>query len=184
MIDFLVKNKEWLFSGVGVVALGLLFSVLRNRIFRPKSPAPSAIVQDSYEPPPGSPVYLAPSVPAQVKRTNTIELTQITAALEKVPPLQKADLIKYYIGLSVQWEALLWSAEKKDDDNVRVVLDFGSKNTKLVYCSVRLSNYRELGVMERGTPITVIGRISELSATSASLEDVQLFFHGTAGTTE
>ncbi|HEV2680248.1 MAG TPA: hypothetical protein VGV14_07100 [Rhodanobacter sp.] len=183
MIDFLVKNKEWLFSGVGVAVLGLIFRALRNRIFPPKSHASPAIVQDARQPPPDNFAQLAPSTPARITKTNTIELTQIIAALEKAPPLQKADVIKHYVGLSVQWETLLWGADKTDDDNVRVVLDFGPNSTKLVYCSVRLSDYRQLGVMDRGTPITVIGRISEVSALSASLEDVQLFFHGTSNTT-
>lgn len=186
IIDFLNRNKEWLFSGIGVVLLGLILTALRNRIFPVKNHAPSATVtfQEGSSPPQEKLDQLAPSETAQVTKTHTIELSQIASALNKAPPLQKTDLVKHYIGLNVQWETLLWNAERIDDDNVRLVLDFGSANTQLVFCSVRLSDYRELGIMEKGTPITVIGRISEVSTSSATLEDVQLFFHGTSTTTE
>ncbi|MEQ1514524.1 MAG: hypothetical protein ABL934_17850 [Lysobacteraceae bacterium] len=176
MIDFLVKNKEWLFSGVGVVIMGLIFSVFRNRIFSPKARIATPIVQDISQPLPGNPDQLTPSATPQIKKTNSIELEEIVAALRESPPLQKSDLIKHYIGLTVQWETLLWSAEKSDGDNVLLTLHFGSQNLSLVHCSVLLSDYKELGVMKRNAPITVIGKISKVSTSSADLDNVQLIF--------
>jgi len=176
IFDYLDKNKEWLFSGGGVVVLGVIVAAFRNRVFPRKKTSTTAVVATDLDQPQKL-SELSTYESAQATKTHSGELSEIISTIKKSPSLQQSDVIKHYIGIKVQWEALLFKAEKKDEENVRVVLDFGSKSLHLVYCSVRLSDYRELGVLEQGAPVTVIGRISELSTSSASLEEVQLFFH-------
>ena len=182
IIDQIDKNKEWLFSGIGVAIGGLILNWIRRRMFPDKqhSPAARVVAQGSDSPALESRDQSTPPAVASVKKTSGVEFSKILSVLRNAPPLQKADVVKHYVGINVQWETRLWSADKDDKDNVRLSLDVDSKETTLVHCSVRLSDYRELGVMERGAPITVIGKISAISTLWVDLEDVQLFFHDTS----
>lgn len=182
ILDWLDKNKEWLFSGVGVALLGYVGTLIWRR-FHPAAKSKNeavVIVQVSNE----QMVYATTSgprdetPPVHITKITPITITEITQALEKAPPLQQDSVGQHYIGLNVQWQAQLFGAEKDNDDNVRLTLDFGNANPNLVFCNVRLSEYRELGVLQKGAPITVMGRIRKVAPRSASLEDVRLFFHG------
>jgi hypothetical protein len=178
ILEYLDKNKEWLFSGVGVAFVGYLVARFWPRFF-PRTTPKEVIVQvsDQRLPQTMKPESRNNGTPAQITKITTITLAEIAAALENAPPLQKDDVAKHYKGINVQWETKFFSAEKDDDDNVQLTLDFGPSYTHLVYCTVRLSDYRELGVLPKGAPITVMGRIRKVAHKSATLEDVQLFFH-------
>ncbi len=181
ILDYLDKNKEWLFSGGGVVLLGYLATRLA-KIFPKKDADKGTVVivqaptqQMSHAP---SSELLNLRTPAHITKIASVALPEISAALEKAPPLQKEDVAKHYIGLNVQWETYLFNAEKDENDNVHLTLDFGPRDMHLVYCSVRLSEYRELGVLPKGAPISIVGRIKKVERKSATLDEVQLFFHG------
>ena len=183
IFEYLDKNKEWLFSGIGVLFIGYLATHFRKRLFPQTAQNGNGgavvIVQVSSQQLPQSTNIesLNQVTPAHITKITTITLAEITKALENAPPLQNNELAKHYKGINVQWETKLFNAEKKEDDNVRLSLDFGPRDAHLVYCTVRLSDYRELGVLPKGAPITVMGRIREVERKSATLEDVQLFFH-------
>ena len=55
-------------------------------------------------------------------------------------------------------------------------LDFGDDSSHLVFCYVKLDEYKELGFMERGAEITVLGTITDVDPACATLDSVQLFF--------
>ena len=179
--EYLEKNREWLFSGVGVAVVGFALSYLWHRFFPKKSSKDGAVVivqvTNSGAPSDAMLGRHHGDAPAQITKVASITLAEIVEALDKAPPLQKDDIAKHYSGLIVQWETKLYSAKKDDGDNVRLTLDFGSKNSHLVHCTVRLTDYRELGVLPKGAPITVMGRIKAVEYRSAMLEDVQLFLH-------
>jgi hypothetical protein len=181
VLEYLDKNKEWLFSGVGVVVLVYIVSQFWRR-FVPRAKQKEGavvIVQVSNQDASSTSVPQSGSqvTPAHITKVTSIALAEIIAILDKAPPLQKDDVIKHYIGLVVQWETKLFSATKEDGDKVRLSLDFGPKDSHLVYCTVNLSDYRELGILQKGAPITVMGRIKKIELQSATLENVQLFFH-------
>ena len=179
MLDYLDKNKEWLFSGLGVAILGYIGTQLWHRI-RP-NPRERAIlvvpVADGTAEKTRRVETTHDSARAKISRITDITIAEIAEALEKAPPLQKDDIAKHYKGLNVQWETQLFGAERHGKDDVELTLDFGSGSSHLVFCKVRLSEYGELGVLPKGAPITVMGRIARVHGKSASLEDVRLFFH-------
>lgn len=166
IIDYLVNNKEWMFSGIGVVVLGFVLTRLWPRIFHRGEQRSGTVIViqagSSERSPLGEPRQ---QYAANITKVAAITLAEIVDALEKAPPLQREDVAKRYEGLIVQWETKLWNAEMIDDDNddeVRLTLDFGPGNTHLVYCNVKLSDYKELGVLPKGSPITVMGKISRV----------------------
>jgi hypothetical protein len=179
VIDELLKNKEWIFSGVGVFILGFVGTLIWKRFFLQKESAvhspPVLIVQIAE----GSKALLENNAiisqsPTHITAIAPITVQKITEAIDSAPPLQQNDIAKNYIGLHVRWEARLFSAEKGKNDLVRLTLDFSDKTSELVTCSVQLSEYRELGILPKGASITVIGKIKEVKRNPVSLEGVQL----------
>jgi hypothetical protein len=114
-------------------------------------------------------------------RIAPIAIEDIYAAVNAVPLLQRSSIAKRYEGISVEWETRLFSATEEDDGKVRLALDF-TEGTPIVVCHVRLEEYRILGILTKGAPITVIGRIASVDATVqvVRLDEVQLLFHEAA----
>lgn len=181
ILDYIIENKEWLFSGVGVAAIGYAAAHFWQQPSLKDQPTQSAVIivqasnQGSQQPQASERVSQV--TPAHITKITSITLVEILTTVERTPPLQKNEVTKNYLGLNVQWETKLWNAEKKTDDLVKLTLDFGPNDLHLVHCSVKLSDYRELGILPKGAPITVLGHIKEIENKSATLEDVQLFFH-------
>lgn len=115
-------------------------------------------------------------IPTHITRISSISPQEIYASLDAVPPFQKNGLIKSYEGIYIRWNTRLFSATAQSDDEVRLSLDIDKVTYKGVSCSVKLAEYKELGVMPKGTPITVIGKIKEIDSLSISLDDVHLYF--------
>jgi len=178
VLEYVDKNKEWLFSGIGVATLALVISHFWHRFFPKSHQERGAVVivqtgQDLAQ----IGTIRQKEEPAQITKVTSISFSEISEALEKLPPLQQEDAAKRYEGIVVQWDTYLFNATMEKGDMVRLALDFGPANTRMVYCKVRLSEYRELGVLPMGAPITVMGRIKEVGKKTATLEEVQLFFH-------
>ena len=221
IFDWILANKQWVFSGIGLAVIGLIFASLKWLFNRrnPTGDGAAVIRRDSSvklgkttisESTNGvSQVHItqiATITPTNIKdpleealslqrRGATTQLSngdnpvgtamialltppEIREALGKVPPLQQGDVAKHYVGLYVQWETKLWNVKKEKDDDVTLFLLFGDSDSCLIYCPhLRLSNYRELAVSKKGTPITVTGRITNVASNCTDLEDVKLVFH-------
>lgn len=181
VLDYLDQNKEWLFSGGGVVLIGFLGSLFWRRISKEKTKNSGTLVvvqiPDGTATEAVATKLLADSRPTHITRLASVTVADMTAALERAPPLQRDEVAKHYEGIAVQWDAQLFSAAKDGEDEVRLTLDFGPGDSNLVSCRVRLSEYRELGVLPKGAPISVIGKIQKVAPRIATLEDVQLFIH-------
>lgn len=179
MIDYILANKEWIFSGVGVLIVGSLCGVAYRLLIKRASPPQHGhvtIVQVANHNHVPAPSQVPAQSPSPITRITPITMQEIKDAISEAPPLQRADIIKHYEGITIQWETRLFNATANDKNNVRLALDFPT-GISLVYCDVRLSDYSELGVLPRGAPISVIGRIKQVDATFVTLEDAQLLFH-------
>jgi hypothetical protein len=109
-------------------------------------------------------------------RISPITPDMIREALESAPPLLSCDVARHYVGLEVQWVANLFSANREGDDDVNVYLTMCEHNSHMVIFRVKYSTCRLLGVLKKGSPITVMGRIKEVKLFHTILEDVQLIF--------
>jgi hypothetical protein len=90
----------------------------------------------------------------------------IFAELEKLPPLQREEIAKNYVGINVDWDAEPYSAkrvQKEGSDTKLVDLCFRSTDDKLIWCDkVDISNYPEFKIMKTGTKVRVTGTISRI----------------------
>ncbi len=161
MIDFIVQNIEWLFSGAGAILLVILIEFFRRRSRK-----------EIEKPPPLTPTSIQ------------VAFTDIQKMLDDAVPLQQEQLKESFIGIRVDWDTFLASARKEDDDIIRLLLMVRPDETKihkgLVGCRVSLNEYRELGILPSGTRIRVQGEIKEVEVRSVELKDVKLFFHSSS----
>src|SRR6266404_159991 len=98
---------------------------------------------------------------------------QIMAELDKVPPLQQEDVGRHYQDIKVDWELVFSYASPRDNGYVLVLLDTAENSGILgVRCAVKLSEYRELGVINRGKRMRVTGRIGRVESGVIDLKDV------------
>ena len=181
MLDYIWANKEWIFSGVGILALVSLATLIKS-VWprRPQSGRVTAVVvppnQTKEERDHTLAVSEARSVPVRAVRIAPVDFASITATIDATPPLQRDDIAKRYVGLTIRWSMFLWSASKAQGGTVRLTLDFGPGNEGLIHCDVPLDDYRELNIFERGHPITVIGEIETVERSFVRLKNVQLFY--------
>ena len=160
------NNKEWIFSGIGVFFLALLIGVLK-RVW---------MLRSSRRRPPLRDTALAAETRSSNIALRSFSAAEIRERLEATPPLQVADVAKYYEGLDVEWHAVLFSAEKQGDD-VRVGVKAGEPvkgEAPLVVFHVPFANNRALAVVHQGARLTVRGTISKVDTLLIYLRDVTL----------
>ncbi len=111
---------------------------------------------------------------------NNINLTrgQIIEEIEKSPPFQQNEILKHYIGLSIDWNMKLSSVDKASNDNIKVTFgDIGSfDGYGITTCIVKLSDYPELAIMKRDTKIRIEAKIDSIDYPIFRLKDVTLVY--------
>lgn len=198
---------EWIFSGIGVAVIGWIgAAVYRHSKSKsaPPQPAPTSgstvgmVVVNmgnatnpiinagtgSVEQGVSAVQPAEPTQPVSITRVAPITLKQIRQAIESAPPLQRPGVTRHYVGITVQWRTALVSATRgtNDPDDIRLLLKVKEDVISAhLTCHVRLSQYRELGILQEGAPITVSGRIRDIDGLFVGLEDAQLFFNDPVG---
>jgi hypothetical protein len=192
MLNWIMNNKEWLFAGAGIILIVEIYKLFMNNLNKKESKVPvDASVQVNTHVSPNinvSPsihinlkdVDLDPQNNAALKKANgqtSLTATEIGERLANLPPFQKEDALKHYIGLSVDWEMDFSSAKKNGEDLVRVILNNSGKFSFASF-SVKLSEYPEIKVMLKAKKIRVQGKINSIDsgATWFELEDVVLTY--------
>jgi hypothetical protein len=111
LIDWLLKNKEWLFSGLGVSVLLGILSILR--FFRRRKPAvEGATVVVRVENTSG--VEISPGRTVAVERISPLTPEEVQKSIEDAPPLQRDAVASRYIGLKVEWDTELAGADERE----------------------------------------------------------------------
>ena len=161
-MKWLLNNKEWLFSGAGIVLLGFLFRFITRYLKKRKLATIPAKEQSLAEIIEGSPVKTP-----EIKRD--IELDSLTAdaimtRINEAPFLQQPDITKYYIGLRVTWDGVLANARKTGSDLIHLAINVGEKGKKpkLIFVDIIPSQYPGIGLLKYGHSIRVSGVISEI----------------------
>ena len=157
MFDLIFANKEWLFSGVGVV-----FIIAIIHFFRSRGLLHRLFVRLSRSP-------ICPISPKE-----------IYDSASTVPDLKKWEVLKNYVGLRVIWLTTLASStsESENAKSVNLQLNFhsGSITVLPINCSVRLAHYPELVTAKEGKLVLVIGRIHSIDEKGIGLKYAQLIF--------
>jgi hypothetical protein len=198
MLDYILKNKEWMFSGIGVAIILLIINYFSQK----KSTKTSKDIE---------------SIPSSVKQPEVFEVKQInskgdddtdtdklsrsdneqetyitkqsyitqedarriTRELDEMPPLHIDDVTKNYIGFNVDWITEYFSAHKIKDDliGVRVFIEAsGTVRPIVIHFQVYLSEYKQFSILKSGDKIRVTGQIVKFEPYIIELSNVRVFF--------
>ncbi|MDZ7641682.1 MAG: hypothetical protein U5J62_06650 [Desulfurivibrio sp.] len=143
MIDLILNNKEWLFSGIGVTVLGILYILLR-------------FLGDRFvliiKPPFDTSIYKTKPYPSKIRRE-----------ISKCPPFQREAKRSSYLGIHFQWRTRLEAIHGQPEGTIQLMmLDRG--NYPWVYCSVNISEFPELKVAKKGTRLWIAGKLKGIDA--------------------
>ena len=99
---------------------------------------------------------------------------EIFAAIEKQPPLMRAQTKVAYIGQEVGWALTFEDGFEEQSGKARVLFRYQPHDIKYIAMSVPLSDYPWLRSMRRGEPVQVHGRIAAIGTMSIELKDASL----------
>ncbi len=174
MIEWISKNKDWIFSGLGVAVLVWTFHLIRaflqkKRLVR-EMPARVLLQTVIDSPPPPTP---------QLPAIRNIEPQAIMDAIEGVPLLQQAEVEKHYRGVPVEWKGSLVSAERDSDGNIQLLISPEKKRGVVGICvKVKPEDYPGLGLLKKGDSVLVSGKIARISSIIIDLGDCRLLEYG------
>ncbi len=178
MIDWLLTNKEWVFSGAGITVLVGLVAFFRLLGKKQKPEIPPVVVRIEHVLLGGSQPGLSTSTMVAINRITLITPEDIKTSIETAPLLQSKAVANRYKGLRVEWETELIGAEE-DKGMVRLHLRVSCKKMLFpffVWCDVKLADYPELSVLPKGACVKANGRIENATSDSVKLYDVCLTF--------
>lgn len=176
MFSFLWDNKEWLFSGIGIVILIVLIKAFRVLWIRKKT-----IPQSSAE-------YVNGETPVTTSEkkgeldseggilSEPIMPHQIRKAIDNLPILQRTDAAKHYIDMHVVWRLPLISISKKWDDPNTLSLLLADRTDLMisggVSFDVNSDKYPGLGLLKEKDIVEVDGRIKTIDTHVIKLYNV------------
>lgn len=183
MIKFIISNKEWLFSGIGVVILLSIIAFIRKILFR------KSYKKGEEKKPQEITIHLNPSCESSksgesnlvpFERISPLSYQQIEKAITEAPPLQRDNIKESFKGIKVAWDCYLRGASKVDNDTVslRMWISNAPKEGPLctIWCKVSLKDYGELNILPEGTKIRIQGEIAKADRFDIELVNVKLLF--------
>jgi hypothetical protein len=159
ILDYIFKNKEWIFSGIGVTLLGLFFFLIKHFLSK-KSPMIREEIKNIAE----TSTNLEPIKIIRSSAMSQEDVGRIMKELDDMPPLHIDDITKNYLGFDVNWLTRYSSASKDKDDLINVCLTIDLRHTVrpiLIYCTVKLSDYRQFSILKSGAKVRVVGKIDK-----------------------
>jgi len=158
MIDWIIDNSFWVFSGIGVAAVTAIAMWVKGLYSRHQR----SMRQTPEFDPRG---YAATPDP----RT-------IVDDIRDSPPYQEEDKKKHYVGQKVYWTTTFEEAHRIRRGRARLMLlDRGGY--PWISCTVVTNEYPRLKLIRRGSTVSVIGEISDIHAKSIFLVNVRLKFN-------
>ncbi len=109
MVDWVINNKEWIFSGIGISVLVAPIAVARYFVQRKSRGSLSIESRFRVTVPQERQV----SVPIAIERISPITPDEIQASVESAPPLQQNAVAGRYIGQRIQWNTKLCNAKQQ-----------------------------------------------------------------------
>lgn len=155
------------------------YSLLKAKI-NPKSKAtvtPQVVVHlhDDRGDTQGKSSLLAQFAPAAIERLSQVSFDDIEKAIDGAPPMQREHIANSYLGLKVEWDSYLRSANVRDNGEVflRLAIDKDYRG-RAVLCKVQEGEYRVLGILPQGAHIRVAGEITKANSCDIELSNVRL----------
>jgi hypothetical protein len=196
-MQWLWSNKEWLFSGIGVALVGLLFQVfVRGRVSR-NSAVVSADRNSSVL---GSPVAsgsnitqvvnlgVLPGGPAQSQQElgypSTPTPVDIHNHLRGLPVYQRSLTKDSYVGLKVRWQVTFRNVQAlpptlpfKTDDTHDLIAFYEPGAVGIIRARITIGSFPRLKIAHEGARMEIAGEIEYVSENGDTrLKDVHIAF--------
>ena len=155
IMNWILDNKEWLFSGVGLV----LFMFFYNRVIRFFNRGSTSPDINNNSPIPSF----------------SISPKEVINQVSDGPLLQREGKAKSYIGLKVDWEGFLFTIHMRDEIHANVRLSSSKMSlTPFIDTEVKIDDYPQLKVLKEGHKIKVTGEIVKVGSSDITLRNTTL----------
>jgi hypothetical protein len=129
MWNWIVENRQWIFSGIGVAAIGFLFKLLRSY-----AATPSTALRTADE------VGVNEASTASKPSGN-----EIAISISKAPPFQREQMASNYVGLDVSWPVIFDGLYPLRADRWTVRLRYGAERWgAILRVAVNIADYPRL----------------------------------------
>jgi hypothetical protein len=152
LIDWILANKDWLFSGLGLSLLAFLFYLIRRLSEKLRS-APPPFDQAQF-------------------RTRPLP-DEISRRVEVAPPLHQANRSSEFTGLRVQWRTTLSASQPTHDGKILLMLLDRGKYP-WIRLEIDAQHYPDLQLARKGTTIWVAGTIAGYHSNTFTISEPQL----------
>lgn len=175
MLKWLNENKEWLFSGVGIVAIGGVTAIARKFFFKKKP-------KKRHSKETGPPIFHFNKTIQKKENQDKISTKplpiEIIEDVDGAPPYQQRERGKHYSGIKVKWLSFfdtIYKSQYNQNGETRVTL---VANKTLRYpridCIIDIEEYPELKTIHQGAKIIISGKIDNVSYHDIFLINVKL----------
>jgi hypothetical protein len=152
LLEWIWGSKEWLFSGIGLVTVGLIWrwilGLLRSR------------------------AQAAPPFDQAIFRTRPLP-DELVASIDAAPPVHQAARAREILSIAIQWKTTLDHVHEFGGDTLSLMLlDRG--RYPWVSCAVLKTKYPDLLLASKGTVIWVAGRIAKYESNVFEIGDPEL----------
>jgi len=115
--------------------------------------------------------------PVTIEHVSRVSFDDIEKTIDNAPPMQRDYIASNYVGLRVEWESYLRTANKRDNGTVYLRLSIDKEyRGRAVLCEIPAEEYPALSILPRGASIRVFGEISKASSCDVELTNVRLQF--------
>ncbi len=151
MIHWIIQNKERLFSGTRVLAIGLISKITfyfrgGAELFRSANNPSQRFDSDS---------------PKWTHSTKIVKLENILKELRKIPPLQLQERTGQYLGIRVRGFGRLNSLDKLEEGLVGITL-YPKNSVGIIRTVFHPDQYPKIGSVEHGAEVEIEGRITDI----------------------
>lgn len=179
MLDLIIQNKEWLFSGIGVTILVGAFFIVKWLFATKLFPFSKPHISDrKYALDTGITENRNENIEAQLSSKRYMahpDPIEISTQLKELPPFQQKEAEKNFHGLHVQWSVSLALVHKCENGQVELTCDFPGYSR---YVKVKTSQdeYPEIKVMKEGQNISVYGTLVGIDPSGPVVEAHKIEF--------
>ncbi len=163
MIEWILDNKEWLFSGIGVFVLSTFVWFMKRNSSNSNTATP-----------PVQPPLEATLAPAVEHPPNTPTISDIFEDIRSRPSYQQDQAKKDYLGLRIRFSGQLSQVSKGDASLVTVFMKDPDDTYLSIIFDVDINDFPEFKTMHSGTPFTVEGALTRLEPMSTQMKDIQI----------
>lgn len=144
MFEWMAKNKEWLFSGIGVSLLFGVVSALRGW-FQTKANESETRKSGNFLQPLAALIRNSADSPASRRTASLPSGDEIALAIDNVPAFQREQVRSNYAGLAISWPVVFNNLIKLSGEGYLVILNYGTETWGAeLYVAVDIAEYPRL----------------------------------------